>query len=152
MLELLGEEETRQAVIRGLYRASSGVRHYGGFHYCDLIDLLDEIHTHITDEVIQTHITTLKEFLKKKIVRYERNNYGAPDAAKSHGLSIYFPHPLIVPSVYRDYRKTYRKTLFAKDTLWDEVIDEFRRGAQQLGLNGAYLKELSNGVHSNHQE
>ena len=152
LLELLGDENTRQAIIRGLYRASSNARHYGGFHYCDLIDLLDEIRIHIPDELIQPHITTLKEFLKKNIVRYERNNYGVPDTTKSHGLSIYFPHPLIVPSVYKVYRKTYRKTLFAQDTLWDEVIDEFRKGAQQLGLNEAYLKELSNGVHSNHQK
>jgi hypothetical protein len=140
----LSDRSTTKRILSGLYRASTEARHYGGFHHCDLIDLLDEIRNHLDDQQIQSHTSQLKSFLQQEVVRYERNNYGVPEAKKSYGLSVFFPHPLIERSVYELYSKSYRRSQFANATIWDELLDEYRSGARASAMNEAYLKEIRN--------
>ena len=130
--ERLENPETKEKTVRTLFKASMESRIYYTMSYHDLYDLLELIEKNSDDSEIKEVTSKLRNFLEEEVIIYEKHQYHRPD--NSHGMSVYFPRPIIIDEPYRGYQEYYKKSELARDTSWDEVIELLRKGSKEFNL------------------
>jgi len=87
----------------------------GGGLYIDLYHFAQLIYQYIPDSDIRNDATQVMTLLSNAVI--VEDHYDHPN---SHGLSIFFP---CKKDYISDYMNEYRTAEFAKDTFWDEFIE-----------------------------
>lgn len=63
------------------------------------------------------------DILAKKVILYERHT----GDCRATGMSVYLSNPLVPENIYRVHHGMYSENRFSRDTLWDEMIDVYRK-------------------------
>ena len=118
-----------KAVIAGKHagivgRAQAWSQHYAYNENIDLISLFNSMIIYlkeIKDPGLTTAIEKVRAAVKEAVIT---NGYTDEGLENSHGVAIFLPSAMgaRVP-------KLYRELAFAKDTMWDEMIDEMGKRA-----------------------
>ena len=118
-----------KAVIAGKHagivgRAQAWAQHYAYNENIDLISLLDSMKTYlkdVKDPGLTTAIEKLRAAVKEAVISH---GYTDDKLENSNGVAIFLPS-----SFGSGVPKLYRELAFAKDTMWDEMIDEIVKRA-----------------------
>ena len=118
-----------KAVIAGNHagivgRAQAWSQHYAYYENIDLISLLDSMKTYlkdINDPSLTTAIEKLRAAVKEAVISH---GYTDEKLENSNGVAIFLPSGIgaTVP-------KLYKELAFAKNTMWDEMIEEMGKRA-----------------------
>jgi hypothetical protein len=106
--------------------ALSATQRYNSFlnlEYYDLQDFLLNLAETTKDASLAGLCLATSEYIKRKIVIYERHTSNSA----SHGISIYLSHCLIPDNVFQAHQEQYRQSRFSRDTAWDEMIEVIRK-------------------------
>ena len=118
-----------KAVIAGKHagivgRAQAWAQHYAYNENIDLISLLDSMKVYlkeVNDAGLTTAIEKLRAAQKEAVISH---GYTDDKLENSHGIAIFLPS-----AMGANVPKLYRELAFAKDTMWDEMIDEMGKRA-----------------------
>ena len=118
-----------KAVIAGKHagivgRAQAWAQHYAYNENIDLISLLDSMKIYlkeVNDAGLTTAIEKLRAAHKEAVICH---GYTDDKLENSHGIAIFLPS-----AMGANVPKLYRELAFAKDTMWDEMIDEMGKRA-----------------------
>ncbi len=117
-----------KAVIAGKHsgivgRAQAWAQHYAYYENIDLISLLNAMKTYlkdVNDPSLTTAIEKLRAAVKEAVISH---GYTDDKLENSHGIAIF------LPGMSASVPKLYRELAFAKDTMWDDMIDEIGKRA-----------------------
>jgi hypothetical protein len=114
--ELNSKESSYNEEIRRARCQAEGYEELvGGGRYIDLYHFAQLIYQYIPDSDIRNDATQVMTLLSNAVI--VEDHYDHPN---SHGLSIFFP---CKKDYLSDFMNEYRTADFAKDTFWDEFIE-----------------------------
>lgn len=109
------ESSYNEEIRRAMCQAEGYEELVGGGRYIDLYHFAQLIYQYIPDSDIRNDATQVMTLLSNAVI--VEDHYDHPN---SHGLSIFFP---CKKDYLSDFMNEYRTADFAKDTFWDEFIE-----------------------------
>lgn len=122
----LTAEDQAADLIRAIRTTFTETQRYSSFmnlEYYDLQGFLRNLAQKTSDRELKRSCLDVVKFVRDGVIVYEQHT---PDSL-SFGISIYLSNPLIPENVFQAHQAMYRKSLFSRNTSWDEMIEVIRK-------------------------
>ena len=119
-------KDNMASLVSDISAAKSSAQSYYYSDYLDLYDFLYKLRQQTSDTVLQDMITLFLNTFQEAVI----NEWHTGDLPGSHGATIWMPSPM----AWNSYKDRYLALRFARDTQWDEMIQEYLgQGGTSLG-------------------
>ncbi len=126
LAELLIAHANAPGTLSAMKHALSKTQQFASFlnlEYYDLQGFIGHLRSQLRQPDLIKVCDEVISHLAERVVLYERHT----GECKAMGLSVYLSNPLVPENIYLAHHTMYGANRFSQDTLWDEMIDIYRK-------------------------
>jgi hypothetical protein len=126
-------------VVKTMQAALSRTQPFASFlnlEYYDLKGFIYHLHAGLTQPALRKICRRILKLMDQRVLVYERHT----SDCSATGLSIYLSHPMVPENIFNAHQHLYRKTLFSRDTHWDEMVEMLRPHLKGATLRASRFK------------